>query len=119
MYKEEIKEKRKEKRVGLLYNLAAYDRVSGKIFGYLADITPSGFMLLCEKPLDLKKEYYLKIEINTPSSESRQIQFDAECCWNKSNDFIDFYNCGFKFTKIDTEYIGEIDFIIEQFCLED
>ncbi|MFC1551976.1 PilZ domain-containing protein [Candidatus Latescibacterota bacterium] len=119
MYEEDLKDKRKEKRVDLVYNLAAYDRNSGEVIGYLADITPSGVMLLCEKPLELNKEYYFKIEINSPSSDSKQIQFDAECCWRKTNDSIDFYNCGFKFTRIDTEYIGEIDFIIEQYCIEE
>ncbi len=54
MYKEDIKDKRKEKRVGLVYNLAVFDRISGEVYGYLADITPSGFMLLCEKQLELK-----------------------------------------------------------------
>ncbi|MFC1490055.1 PilZ domain-containing protein [Candidatus Latescibacterota bacterium] len=119
MYKEDIENKRKEKRVDLVYNLAAHDRKSGDVIGFLADITPSGVMLLCEKPLELKKEYNFKIEINSISSANKQIQFDAECCWRKTNDFIDFYNCGFKFTKIDTKYIGEIDFIIDQYCISE
>ena len=119
MYEEKEKDQRKEKRVDLVYNLAAYDRNSGEIIGFLADITPAGFMLLCEKPLELKKEYYFRIEVASSSSSGKQIEFDADCCWRKINEFIDFYNCGFKFTNIDTEYIGEIDLIIETYCLNE
>ena len=119
MLEEKIKNKRKEKRVDLVYNLVAYDRNSEKIIGFLADITPSGIMLLCEEPLELKKEYYFRIELTSSSSSGKQIEFDAECCWRKTNDFIEYYNCGFKFTKIDTEYVGEIDLIIETYCLEE
>ncbi|MFC1538986.1 PilZ domain-containing protein [Candidatus Latescibacterota bacterium] len=110
-------EKRQEKRVDLVYNLTAYDRDSGKIIGYLADITPSGVMLLCEEQLELKKEYSFKIEVVSSFSSSKYIEFDAECCWRKANEFIDYYNCGFKFTRLDTEYIGEIDIIIEAYSL--
>ncbi|MFC1542190.1 PilZ domain-containing protein [Candidatus Latescibacterota bacterium] len=110
-------DRRQENRVNLVYNLTAYDRDSGKVIGFLADITPSGVMLLCEEQLELKKEYSLKIEVASSSSSGKYIEFDAECCWRKANEFIDFYNCGFKFTRLDTEYIGEIDTIIESYSL--
>ena len=113
------KNRRKHERVNLIYYLAVFDRNTDELIGYLADISVEGAMLLCEKPLEIDNVYQFKIEIFSSSSTNKQIEFDAKCLWKKTNEYIDFYNFGFKFEKIDSKNIDEIQSLIDTYRLED
>jgi len=111
--------RRKHERVNLIYYLAVFDRNTDNLIGYLADISIEGAMLLCEKPLEIDNIYQFKIEIFSASSSSKQIEFDAKCVWRKTNEYLDFYNFGFNFVKIDSKNIDKIQSLIDTYRLEE
>ena len=113
------KERRKQERVNLIYYLAVFDRNTDDLMGYLADISLEGAMLLCEEPLEIDNVYQFKIEIISASSSNKQVEFDAKCVWKKQNEYIDFYNFGFKFVKIDPKNIDEIQSLIDTYRLDE
>ena len=102
-------ERRKRKRSNLIYCLAVFDRNTDRLIGYLADITRESAMVICEEPHDTDKVYQLKFESSASKDDCKQIDVDAMCIRCMKNDIPGFYNCGFKFLKINPESIEDIN----------
>lgn len=84
-----MQERRRYKRQVLVMCLHVFDRDSGRVLGYLADISQHGLMLIGEQPLPPGeifnlgiRVYQLKADLHyVSSSEEAHIPCVAECRW--------------------------------------
>ena len=112
-------EKRKHKRIDIIYYLSVFDRNTDDLIGYIQDITSEGLRLITEKQLKKDAMYQLTIELSSILHENKKIDIDATCIRCVPGDSESFYECGFKFEKIKPEYIDEITLMIQTFRLDD
>ena len=52
-----MEEKRKHKRVNLIYYLEIFDNTTDKHLGYLVDITPEGLMMISEEQMPSGEDF--------------------------------------------------------------
>ena len=102
-------ERRSCKRVHLIYYLGVFDKKTDKLLGYLADITPENAMIISEKPIEPDKDYQLEIETISESYKGKRISVDARSIRCGSDENMEYYDCGFKFLKINPEDFDEIN----------
>ena len=111
-------DKRRLKRNQLIYYLKVFDRDWGLLMGRLVDITVEGVMLFSERPIETNKEYMMKLELPaTPDSPAREVKFDAEALWTKPDVNPDFWDTGFRFTKVSKSDIAEIEALVSEYLL--
>ena len=112
-------EKRKNKRINVIYYLSVFDRTTDDLIGYIQDITFEGLGLLSETPLKEDATYQLTMELSSILHESKKFDADATCVRCVPGDNEGFYDCGFKFEKIKPECIDEIKLMIKIFRLDE
>ena len=60
-------EKRKIKRVHLIYYLRLFDKQTNNQVGHLVDITTEGIMMISEEPIEIGKDFSFKMPFNEKS----------------------------------------------------
>ena len=112
-------DKRKDKRIPLIYYLAVFDRTTDELVGYLADVSVEGIKVMCDCPVTPGSKHLLRVESFLFDDPDHTIEFDAECRWNSPDKFIDYHDCGFRITRIEDSHLQEIRNIIDRFGFEE
>ena len=107
------KEQRKMKRRHLIYYLEAIDRETGKLIGFLVDITTKGIMLMSKTPIETGKIFQLRILLKTDLSEKKYLNFDAKSKWCEKSINTDIYDTGFELINKDISDFREIEEVID------
>jgi len=97
-----MSEKRSHERKNLHTYIETFDRETGQMIGYVADITPDGIMLLVEEPIKLDRKFQLKLVLPTHISEGKQIHFNAKSVRCVKDGTLSFYNAGFSVNDLDS-----------------
>ena len=111
-----VTERRKHERIDLVFFISIFDRITGQLVGYLADITPDGALILTEEKISLDTELNLNIETVSEEFKKEYFEVDAVCVRSGEKNDLDFYESGLKFTKIkqgDLDKIKEIVSILK------
>ena len=108
-------EKRKFPRRDLIFYSRVSDGRSGRVLGYLLNITPEGAMILSEKPLEVDWEVELHIELPDDLSDLREMVIPARSRWCQPDINPEFYDIGFVFLQVTEEYIGLIQRLVEEY----
>ena len=108
-------EKRKLKRVHLIYYLRIFDIETGKHVGHLVDITTEGIMMISENPLQSGKDFSFKMLLPGTITGREEISFKARSLWCKKDFNPDFYVSGLKIEKISFKEIKTIAALINQY----
>ena len=111
-------EKRIFKRRELIYYMKVLERDTDKLLGYLVDVTTEGLMIMCEAPLEIEKNYALRINLRKDLSNKEHLHFDAKCKWCTKEICADFYDAGLELLRIAPEDQKEIENIIEKLCFK-
>ena len=69
-----MSEKRKHRRVNLLYNLKVYDLKTTKYLGHLVDISSGGFKMLSKAPVRPDKEFHFRIDLSESVCDIKHLQ---------------------------------------------
>ena len=95
-------ERRKLERKFLVVYSRVFDRKTGKVIGYLSDLTVKGAMVIGEHHLENGETYQLRIDL-PESSEFNKDHLDiiAKSVWSKPDIDPVFFNTGFEFGEID------------------
>ena len=107
-------ERRKLERKYLVVYSRVFDRRTGKVIGYLSDLTIQGAMIIGEHQLD-KGEYY-QLRIDLPESaefKKDHIDLTAKSVWSKPDIDPVFFNTGFEFSQLSPEDEKIIDLMIQ------
>jgi len=72
-----------------------------EVFGYLVDISPTGFRLEVSKPHGVTRDYTLRIDLPAEISPKPYISFVARVMWVRADPIDSFaFHEGYKVTKI-------------------
>ncbi len=96
-----MKEKRKHKRVNLIYYLEIYDNRTDKYLGNLVDITPERLMMISEKQVPAGSELHLRMLLpETAYGQNKAISFMANSRWTKKDVNPAFFASGYQIVDI-------------------
>jgi len=113
-----MSEKRKHRRVNLLYYLKVFDLTTGKHLGHLVEISSGGFKMLSKAPVNPGQELHCRIEL--PETVCGHDTFTAKlhCCWRQKDLNPDYFAAGFKFIGLSLEGIKIIRVLINIYELD-
>jgi hypothetical protein len=112
-------ERRKLKRVHLIFYLRVFAGDDRTLLGQLVDITKEGLMLISEKPIEPDRDFDLTIDLPQEINGSKVLQFRARSRWSKPDVNPSFYNTGFQLEDVDEEYVKIIRNLISRFRFKD
>jgi hypothetical protein len=114
-----MSDRRKLKRVHLIFYLRVFQDDSRVPLGHLVDITKEGLMLISEEQLELDKEYHLRMDLPQEINGSTVVHFRAISKWCTPDVNPSFYNTGFQLENVDEDHIRIIRNLITRFRFKD
>ena len=113
-----MEERRKLKRVYLMFYSRVFDLKTGEMIGYMADLNRQGMMVISEEPIPT--EQILKVRLDLPEFYLRpHLVMDARSVWCKTDVNPRFYNTGFEFKSPKEEDLLLIDRMIKDYGLQE
>lgn len=105
-------ERRKSQRRVLYRYLEVFEGKTKRPVGRLINLTPEGMLLMCEKAIGQNAP--LKLRINLPAGvwDSKAITVEGECRWSGQSYNPDYFDAGFKFTKVPEAASEAIDLML-------
>ncbi len=109
--------RRKLKRVHLIYHLLVFNRTTEHLVGNIVDASTKGFKLTGREALTVDEVYEFKMTLPKTKSErgTREIEFDVRCAWCHKGVHSGFFDSGIEFRNIQKEDTQQIMRLIEQF----
>jgi hypothetical protein len=107
--------KRKLKRVHLIYYLRLFDNETNIQVGHLVDITTEGIMMINEEPVPMGKNFSFKMQLPGNITGREEINFKARCLWSRKDFNPDFYVSGFTIEEISSKEVKTITALIHQY----
>lgn len=115
-----MEERRKLKRVYLMFYTRVFDRKTGRLLGNLADITPEGAMIIHEEPIEVGQIHLLRMDLpdgfKFPKSH---LDIEARSVWSRPDIDPRFLNTGFHFQNVSADDVMIIEGIMESYALKD
>jgi hypothetical protein len=109
-------ERRKIPRKYLMVYSRVFDRVSGKILGYLSDLNLMGAMIISDDPLPEGNSISLRLDLpDPPLFSTDHINMDARIAWCRPDIDPAFYNIGFEFDAVSDEQSKIIEDMIDAY----
>jgi len=108
-----MQERRKISRKYLAIYSRVFDRASGRVLGYLSDLTNGGAMIISDSTMTEDQDISLRFDLPDPSLFSTDhLNMDAHIVWCRPDIDPAFYNIGFAFKEISPENAKIIDEMI-------
>ena len=108
-------DRRKYKRRDLMYYSRVFDRRTGRVIGYIVDITPEGTMIISENPIEPDFQFRLRMDLPENISSRGFIDFEARSVWCKPDMDPNFWATGFQLTQIQPESIELIERMVAEY----
>lgn len=112
-------DRRKVKRRHLIYYLRVFDRATGRQLGHLVDLTPDGMMMMSERPVRVGRTIGLKMVLPGEAAREQVLEFDATSMWTSPDVNPDFYDTGFKLSKVSRRHLAQIETLIDDYGFRD
>ncbi len=112
---QDIPEKRGLKRWHLIFYLRVFDQDTGKLLGYIVDISTSGMMLISDQPLPVHKEYRLYVDVPQEEGQRERVFLKALSLWSSKDINPDFFDTGFRLLDLTMEQLYKVQLIIDDF----
>jgi hypothetical protein len=108
-----MQERRKISRKYLAIYSRVFDRASGRVIGYLSDLTDKGAMVISDTPMAESQDISLRFDLPDPALFSiDHLNLDAQIMWCKPDIDPAFYNIGFVFRTVSPEQAKIIEEMI-------
>jgi len=114
-----MRDKRKLKRRNLIYYLHVLERASGRLIGYLVDISTEGILLMTESPIAFGTMLELKILLESELSAKQYLYFDARAVRCEKSINGTNYDIGCQLLNLAHEDFREIEAIIDELGFRD
>jgi len=96
-----MQERRKLDRKYLAIYSRVFDRTSGRVLGYLADLSPRGAMIISDDPMTENLDLQLRLDLPDPLLFSTDhLNLEARTAWCRPDIDPAFYNIGFEFSDL-------------------
>jgi hypothetical protein len=111
-----MQERRKISRRYLAVYSRVFDRGSGRVLGYLADLSQKGAMIISDNPMPEKLTLNLRLDLpDPPLFSADHLDVQAQVAWSKPDVDPAFYNIGFEFLDMNQMQSTLIDEMIEAY----
>ncbi|MFC1878874.1 PilZ domain-containing protein [Chloroflexota bacterium] len=108
-------ERRKQDRQLLTFFSRVVDRKTGRLVGYLADLTTGGALLIGEKPVGTDSTLHLRMDLPENFEAGEQLEFNATAMWCSPDDDPDFYKIGLRLSDIPWEDLAIIARVLNDY----
>ena len=96
-----MQERRKISRKYLAIYSRVFDRTSGRVLGYLSDLTNEGAMIISDSSMADHQDINLRFDLPDPTLFSTDhLSMEAHIVWCRPDIDPAFYNIGFEFKEI-------------------
>lgn len=112
-------DKRTVPRRHLVFYLRIFDGMSSNVLGHLVDISSRGVMLVSDAPIQENQDYRLRMRLPREINGRSEIMLEATSRWCKADSNPDFFITGFQIRRLDQEFAGYIQHLIEDFSIEE
>ena len=112
-------ENRSLKRWHLIYYLRVFDRDTGALLGHLVDVSTDGMKMVSEKPIPVKREFRLMMEVPLKRSTAEELWLSAYSLWCNTDANPDFYATGFRLVNPERAAIRIISALIDELSFND
>jgi hypothetical protein len=113
-----MKEKRKHKRMNLIYYLEIYDNSNDKYLGNLVDITPEGLMMISKEQMPAGSDFHLKMILPETAYDENAISFKVNLRWTKKDVNPAFFASGYQIIDIGPVESETIKSLIDNFSFK-
>ena len=108
-----MQERRKISRKYLAIYSRVFDRTSGRVLGYLSDLTNEGAMIISDSVMSENQDINLRFDLPDPNLFSTDhLNMEARIAWCRPDIDPAFYNIGFDFKGINPEQAKIIEEMI-------
>jgi len=107
-------DKRRKKRMRLLYYLKVYNEDELGILGRLIDISREGLLVLCNRLVESNTQLKLKLTLPSEYEGQKNLHLTAESVWCKKDLRHDGFNVGFRILNPSAETLEIIDFATQE-----
>lgn len=108
-----MNERRRLPRKYLVIYSRVMDRSSGRVIGYLSDMSIGGMMLIGELAFEVGALMHLRLDLPETMLTRDHIDLDARVAWSKQDIDPAFYNTGFEFNDLPQQDEQIINQVIE------
>jgi len=96
-----MQERRNLDRKYLAVYSRVFDRVSGRVLGYLSDLSQKGAMIISDDPMPEKTSVSLRFDLpDPPLFSTDHLNMEARVAWCSPDIDPAFFNIGFEFTNV-------------------
>jgi hypothetical protein len=111
-----MKERRKLERKYLAIYSRVFDRVSGRVLGYLADLSQKGAMIISDDPMPENASISLRFDLpDPPLFSTDHLNIEARLAWCRPDIDPAFYNIGFEFLTVSEAESHIIEEMVEAY----
>lgn len=108
-----MQERRKISRKYLAIYSRVFERSTGRVIGYLSDLTDKGAMVISDSTLTENQDISLRFDLPDPALFSiDHLNIEAQIMWCRPDIDPAFYNIGFGFKTISPEQASIIEEMI-------
>jgi hypothetical protein len=111
----EKKDLRQADRRNLVFYLRVFDGMNRNILGHVVNISDKGVMLICDDPVEVDKDFRLRMHLPSLMKDKDEILFSATSKWQKKDADPQFYLAGFQIHKLEPVNEKVIDTLIKEF----
>jgi hypothetical protein len=107
-------ERRKLERKHLVIYSRVFDRKTGRIIGYLGDMTSGGAMIIGEQRIEPGTELDLRFDLpDMPELDRDHLDVRARTVWCQPDVDPSFVNVGFNFLDLAEEHLKIVEILID------
>ena len=94
-------ERRQINRKYLAVYSRVFDRVSGRVLGYLSDLSQRGTMIISDNPMVVGSKLELRFDLpDPPLFSADHLDIASVVAWSSRDIDPSFFNVGFEFTEV-------------------
>ena len=110
-----MRDRRTLNRKYLTYFSRVVDRKSGRLVGYMADLTTGGALLIADRALEIGTELHLRMDLPEGFANKDHLIYNAKVMWHRPDDDPDFFKTGLKFLEIEWEDLAIIERVLNEY----
>ena len=108
-------DRRKQDRKLLTFFSRVVDRKTGRLVGYLADLTTGGALLIGEKPVSANSQLHLRMDLPEDFEAGDHLEFNALTMWCSPDDDPEFYKIGLRLADIPWDDLAIIQRVLNKY----
>jgi hypothetical protein len=111
-----MQERRTLERKYLAIYSRVFDRLTGRVLGYLADLSQKGAMIISDDPMPENTNISLRFDLpDPPLFSTDHLNMEARVAWSKPDIDPAFYNIGFEFLSVNERESHIIEEMVEAY----